>query len=48
MTDNVVLAFGVVGWALGVIALCFGWTLLGGLILSGIIFGLLAALRFVE
>lgn len=48
MTDNVVLAIAVVGWALGVISLCFGWTLFGGLILSMIIFGLLAALRFVE
>ncbi len=48
MTDNVVVIIAVAGWAVGIIALCFGWTLIGGLILSGIVFGLLAAMKFVE
>jgi hypothetical protein len=48
MTDNAVLVIAVVGWALGIIALCSGWIILGGFAFSGIIFGLLGALRFVE
>ena len=38
-----VLLVSVLGWTVGIIAMCFGWLLIGGLILSGIIFGLLAA-----